>query len=421
MTMKPESSISADEIRYLRELAGRYAEYAELPVMRDREALWYAHNSLEGSRPPVIMEIDSFLDDLLPECRCTHPFAMEMERYLQAGITNHELVDDDKVISGWYEVPLSISTDTYGMDIGVQYSPDEKGRLIGFAYDHPIRDLETDLGKLRPSRYQLNQEETDLRKRVAEDAFGEILPVRITNRSLDWFVAPSKQVVELMGMERMMFDIMDHPKLIHELYAFLTADMKAFMRWQEEQSLLLPNNGNNYVGSGSYGFTRELPGDRKDTITSGDLWGNMNSQETVGISPQMFEEFIYPYYRELAAEFGLVYFGCCEPVHDIWKNCISNLPNLRKVSISAWCDEEFMGEALKGSNVIYSRKPSPNFIGVGRLDDEAFSEHIAHTLSCARGCSAEIIFRDIYTLDGDTSKPGRAVAIVRKLIEEYWG
>lgn len=80
-----------------------------------------------------------------------------------------------------------------------------------------------------------------------------------------------------------------------------------------------------------------------------------------------------------------------------------------------------MGEALKGSRVIYSRKPSPNFIGVGAtLDEKAFRAHIRKTLAAAQGCHMEFIFRDVYTLSGDTSKPGRAVQITRELIEEMW-
>ena len=108
----------------------------------------------------------------------------------------------------------------------------------------------------------------------------------------------------------------------------------------------------------------------------------------------MYKRFVFPYYRELAAEFGQVYYGCCEPVHEIWDACVSQYPNLRKVSISAWCNEEYMGEALRHSPVIYSRKPSPNFIGVGdNFDTEAFSAHIRKTLTEARDCHLEIIFR----------------------------
>ena len=156
-------------------------------------------------------------------------------------------------------------------------------------------------------------------------------------------------------------------------------------------------------------------------MTTHDLWLNINSQETVSISPRMYGRFVFPYYRDLCEPFGLVYYGCCEPVHDIWKDYVSKLPHLRKVSISAWCNEEFMGEALQGSRVIYSRKPSPTFVGVGTtFDAEGFRAHIAKTLRAARGCKAEIIFRDIYTVSGDRTKPGQAVRITREAIEALW-
>jgi hypothetical protein len=59
-------------------------------------------------------------------------------------------------------------------------------------------------------------------------------------------------------------------------------------------------------------------------------------------------------------------------------------------------------------------------VGVGTFDEAAFTAHIARTLRAAQGCSLEIIFRDIYTLDGDISKPGRAVRVVRRLVEKMW-
>jgi hypothetical protein len=135
----------------------------------------------------------------------------------------------------------------------------------------------------------------------------------------------------------------------------------------------------------------------------------------------MYEEFVFPSYSEIARRFGLVYYGCCEPVHGIWERCVSKLPGLRKVSISPWCDEEFMGNALRGSGVIYSRKPSPTFIGVGKVfDEEGFSRHMTRTVSAARGCTLEVIMRDVYTLTGDLSKPARAVTILRGVIDRVW-
>lgn len=82
-----------------------------------------------------------------------------------------------------------------------------------------------------------------------------------------------------------------------------------------------------------------------------------------------------------------------------------------------------MGSMLKNSNVIYSRKPAPHYIGMmeSAFDEEAFRQHIADTLNAARGCKLEFIFRDVYTLSDDKSKPGRAVKIVREMIDKMWG
>ena len=123
-----------------------------------------------------------------------------------------------------------------------------------------------------------------------------------------------------MGLEAMMINLLDHPDEMSVLFNFITADMLALLDSQVSRSLLQLNNGNDYIGSGSYGFTGELPG--PDFMTGGqvrstDLWGNINSKESVGISPDMFEEFIFPSCVELAKRFGLVYYGCCEPVHTI--------------------------------------------------------------------------------------------------------
>ena len=151
------------------------------------------------------------------------------------------------------------------------------------------------------------------------------------------------------------------------------------------------------------------------------MWWNVNSQETVGVSPDMYKEFFYPYYKDLAEHFGITYYGCCEPMHDIWDDCICNLPNLRKVSINPWTDQEFMAEKLRGSQIIYSRKPSPNYLGIRyEFNQDEYREHIAETLRIAKGCEMEFICRDVYNLNGNQEKMGQAVRIIREEIEKSW-
>lgn len=421
--MQLAETMSPEERRCLRELARKYRDYALLPIMEQRKQLWYDHNALRGQRPPVVMEIGGFLAELLPSRRCASPVATKIETNLLAAIVNHELIDDDKVISPEYVLPLRLGLREFDLDISQHRAVDATGRKLGYADEHPITDLERDLPKLRHSTFWVDRDGTVAEQRAIEEAIGDILPVQIENHFLRWHLGLSSKIVRLMGMELMLVEMADRPELIQALYRFLVDDIHACLNWQEREGLLTLNNSNNYAGAGSYGFTRELPRPASvpgKVLSTGDLWGNLNSQETVGISPSMYVELIYPAYEELASRFGMVYYGCCEPVHDLWERCLCRLPNLRKVSVSAWCDESRIGEMLRGGRVIYSRKPSPNFVGVGSFDEAAFAAHITRTLTAARGCSLEIIFRDIYTLCGDVSKAGRAVRMVRDLVDRVW-
>lgn len=416
--------IRQQEREYLRELAKKLLEYANLTIMDERRKLWYKHNVLKGEQPVIVMENMGFIEEILPSSRCETSAAKEIERNLLIPIMNHECINDDKVISPYYEIYWRIGSIDNGIETKREFAIDSDGRALGYADRHPITDLKRDLSSLKRSNFHVDREGTLTWKNFVDEVIGDILPTKMKNESFRWHATPSQKAVQLMGLEPMMFAMMDYPDDMHALYRFLVDDILAFVKWQEKEGLLELNNENDYAGAGSYGFTDELPTNeckKSGHITTKDLWVNMNSQETVGISPAMYGEYIYPYYEQIAKEFGLVYYGCCEPVHTTWNEYVSKLQNLRKVSISPWCDEEFMGNALSGKSVIYSRKPSPNFIGVkDSFDQKAFSEHISKTLKAAKDCKLEFIFRDSYTLSGDLTKPAKAVQITRNLIEEMW-
>jgi hypothetical protein len=410
------------ERAYLRELARKQAEYAALPVMAERAARWRAHNACRPGRPMVVIELNTFLRDFMVPLRTTSPEAQQIERSLLYWIRNHELVDDDKVVPDVFAVNTHIEFRLCGLDLQADRASDEQGRSIGYHFDQPIRDLRADWDVVQPSTWRADREATAQEMAIAEDVLGDILPVVEQNRSLDWGGMLSWRALRLMSMEGMLTALMDTPDEFHRLMAFLRDDLLAYMRWQEAEGLLTLNNGNHYAGAGSYGYTDELPAPGYDgRVRLCDRWHNLNSQETVGVSPRMFAEFYAPYYHDIARVAGLVYFGCCEPVDKLWDPSLRTMPNLRKVSISPWCDQAYMGEALRGEKVIYSRKPMPQFLGVGNTwDEEGFAAHVAETLTAARGCTVEFIYRDVYALGGDVDKPGKAVRTIRRLIDEMW-
>lgn len=413
--------ITSKDRAIIRELAKHQAEYANLPEMYEKKKLWYLHNSLKSPRPMIVVEESTFAEDLLPPLECETEIGRRMEYQLLMNVVNHRLIKDDKVVPDKFPVTPSISMDEFGVKIINERAEDEKGRKIGFKTIHQIIDVDKDISKLSPAKLRVDHNATKQRVELANDILGDILPVVVENSSIVWFGGITGKMINLMGMEAMFTDMILNPDGYHKLMNFVTDNMINVFKWTEDNDTLTLNNQNHYAGAGSFGFTDELPQDDfEGKVRLKDLWLNFNSQETVGISPEMFGDMVYPYYEKAAKLAGLTYYGCCEPVDSIWQY-ISKLSNLRKVSISKWCDEEFMGEALAGSKIIYSRKPDPNYIGVGRnLDEEAFAEHIGKTLKAAKGCGVEIIFRDIYTLTGDINKPGRAVEIVRQEIDKIW-
>ena len=404
--------ISENEKLYLRELAKKQKELACLPIMEERKRLWYLHNALKGERPMVVMEEGTFLEEILPPLKCQSEDGRRIERQLLQTILPEQLFQDDKVVTDEFRVEIVVDFRLF--DIALKKTLASDG--VGFHIEPALECLEDNLGLLKKSVFSYDKEETLRRKTVAEEVFGDILKVRLVNTVNCWSFALTEHIVLLMGMENMFCSMKIEEDEFHTLMSKLVEEMIRFLRWQEEQGILFLNNGNDYLGSGSFCFSTELPGtDFDGKVLSKNVWGHLNSQASIGISPEMYHEFIAPYYARMAEEFGLLYYGCCEPVELYWDQDISRYSNLRKVSISPWCDEEFMAERLASGNVIYSRKPSPNFLGIKKeFDEDAFRKYIRHTAELTKGGKTEYIFRDIYKLHGNLEKLRKAVQIVRE-------
>jgi hypothetical protein len=114
---------------------------------------------------------------------------------------------------------------------------------------------------------------------------------------------------------------------------------------------------------------------------------------------------------------GLWYYGCCEPVHPIWESSLITIPNIKKVSISKWCDEEMMGHHLRNSGIVYSRKVDATFVGLeGDIKADELAGYIRATMKHAKECQIEFIYRDILSTYGNPGKLKTAVDIIRREI-----
>lgn len=402
----------------LRSLAHTQLEWANDPKNLECREAWRRHGALQKSRPLVSVEIDTFEQEVVTNrLRCEDAQARRLERRLYRHFTNRELFDDDWVVPDYFPITLECNFHLFGQDLACTHVHDEASGSVAYQYEHPIRDLHDDYHLVeQPSTWDIDEEGFAAYKALAEDAFGDILPVR---RVMNALYAPiTQRVVHWMGMENMFFAMYDYPNEFHGMMQRMTQDQIAFFDMLEQKGLLLPTAGDERLWQGSRCFTDELPG--KGPVKLSDVWGYLDSQESSGLSPAMYGEFIFSYYRRVAQRFGLLSYGCCEAVDPVWQY-LCTLPNLRKVSISPWCNEETMGERLRGGGITYLRKPSPNFLGVGTaLDEEGLRAHMERTARAACGCPLEFSQRDVYTIHHDPGKVRRYVQITRQSVERYY-
>jgi hypothetical protein len=165
----------------------------------------------------------------------------------------------------------------------------------------------------------------------------------------------------------------------------------------EEQGLLGHGQATIHC-SGAY--TDELPaeGFDPDHSRARDLWTSGMAQIFASVSPAMHQEFELDYANRWYERFGLVYYGCCEPLHDKI-DIIRGIPHVRKISMSPWVDVEKGAERI-GPDYVFSRKPSPALLAVDSWDPGAVRRDLEDTLeTCARhGCPVEFILKDISTV-----------------------
>ena len=405
--------MEAKEREFIRDLAKRKLELANTPHMQSLAKEWAAHNDLHGSRPMIHFEMGTVGDPGFKyECQCTSPDARNVEWQLGESMQNYVMVGDDRAVTPDFYVSYGSWFKLFDM------TPDRTMTDgIGFHINPQITSLDS-LENIKPSSMGFDEGSFKRSYEYYGDLFGDILEVKGGMSCTG--ISPTNSLVHLMTMENMFTEMYDNPENCHELMERLTTDFLKYLTELERRKMLLPCCGNNWVGQGTFAFSDELKSSGE--ITLGDVWFYMDSQETVGVSPKMFNEFFFPYFKRMSEKCARLSYGCCEPVHPFWADSLSKFENLRKISISPWCDEEYMGEQLRGTKVIYQRKPSPLFTGGTdyALDEDGFRAHIRKTLKAAEGCKLEITFRDVYRLNGNLSKPRRAVEIVREEIENCW-
>ena len=435
-------TVSATERTVLRDLARQVAALAALPIQAERRRLWTAHNGLRGERPMVLTYPEGAWLECLPPAAmvCRKPLLYGWEQRLRMQLYNHAHFGDDHVVDPWFNLPWRLGSTGWGLDAAMRHAEDASWRaedcyhlhpnysltLRGtkghgaYNWDPPLREP-ADIERLRPVGWQVDREASARDFDLAQELFGDLLTIR--RNGWVWVMAGSApHMVQLRGMEQLMMDVFDRPEWVHRPSRFIVEGLDAMYADRERQGLLCTNHQAEWVGTGGMGCTDELPapGFHPDHVRRCDMWGAAQSQDLVGFSPAMLEEFFLQYSNPMLAKFGLNSYGCCEPLHDRI-DVIRRIPNLRRVSISPWCDVAKAAAGF-GRDYVFSWKPNPAMLSTERFDETALKKLLVDGLRVTRehGCQVEILMKDLHTVRDQPDRIGRYVQLAREAIDEVW-
>ena len=422
MTNTP--SLSKHDVKILRELGAWKATTSETPENREKIRAWIQHDAgIPGARVMVIAETWYTTDKYFPfsenELICSDPWARGIEREFRLKKFEIEVIRDDHMVLPWVEYAPHI----HASDFGIPSSQYRKADAdLAFQYHAQLKNLDkTDFARIHHREFRRDREPEEIERQRLETVFAGILKVRRRNSQWQLSLPITNACLDFVGLDGFMTLIYDNPEGLHRLMAFIRDDHLNYIRFLEEKNLLELNNESDYVGSGCMGFSEQLPAaDFSGTARAKDLWYFCESQESVGISPGQYGEFVFPYIRAIAERFGRVYYGCCEGVDPVLEY-IGQLTNLKRLSISPWSNEEKIGKYCRKSNVVYSRKPSPNFFMAAEYDEGAVRAQFKKTVACAEGCRLEFIQRDVYTVNNEPERFARWVELAREAGDKHRG
>jgi hypothetical protein len=392
------------DLLLIRDLAAQVAEAAALPVQEEKRRLWRRLNALQPERPMVMIDQvcwhEMNVDDELT-LRCSEPECQAYEQFLRRTLFQWRHFPVDMVVEDFIRVPKAI----YNSEFGV--GTEEEIRVSDSANDvvshHYLNQFESmdDLEKVQYPQISHDPAETERRLAVAHDLFNGLLEVRPWG--YDPYLSLWDPISTWMGVEKALYAIVDKPELMHALVGRMTESYLGMLDQLEAAGLLSgPQSLIHCTGA----FTDELPKPGYDPLRwrTQDMWMFGLAQMFSSVSPRMFQEYEVDYASRICERFGLVYYGCCDPLDKKMKQ-VRRIPNVRKVSMSPWADQRG-GAAEIGGDYVFSRKPSPAMLAYDAFDGEMVRDDLLATIKVceANGCPLELILKDISTVRYD---PGR--------------
>ena len=401
----------------IRRLAAEVAEIAALPVQEEKRAMWRRLNGKQPVRPMVMIDQvcwnEMNVDDELT-LTCEDAECRGYEDQLRKILYQWRHFPVDMVVESFMRVSKAVHNTGFG--VGVQETiavSDPTNSVVGHSFTNQF-DTDADLDKIQTPRIWHDTAETARRLEVAHALFEGTLGV--VEYGFDPYLSVWDPISSWMSVEGALYALIDRPEYMAELVRRIVNGYMSMLDQLEEQGLLCHSQSLVHC-TGAYTDELPAPGFDPQRPRTKDIWMFGLAQMLSTVSPEMFEEFEIDACMPFFQRFGLVYYGCCDPL-DRKMAQVRKIPNVRKISMSPWVDEEIGAAEIKG-DYVYSRKPNPALLAWPEFNETAAREHIQMTVDiCARhGCPLELIFKDISTVAYQPQRLWRWAEITMEVVE----
>jgi hypothetical protein len=403
----------------LRPLAMEYAQAAREPRNAQRRALHTASNDLHMTRPAVMideipwaqMDFDGSL-----ACRCEEDELRGVERWMRRQLFQYRHFPADMILQGHVGVGKHVRSTGIGVECQDHtLTSSHATSIISHEYVDQL-EAEEALERIRPPVLTYDEAETRRRWTKIGTAIGDILPVKITGLGY-FYIASWDDVARYRGVTPILMDLIERPEHSHAVIEKITQCKEAEMA-QREALGALENDGLS-LHCTPY-LTDDLPKPSGGAVTRQNVWGRGMAQIFGAVSREMHAEFDIEYMKRTAGTCGLVYYGCCEPLHNKI-DIVERIPNLRKIGVTPWANVDMAAEIIGGRYVV-SAKPNPAAVAVASLDEAALRRELGGILDACKRNGArglDITLKDISTCMGRPENIFRWERIAMEMVEAW--
>jgi len=393
----------------IRELGRRHAEIAALPRQQETIDGWRRLNGLQSTRPMVRLdqlawgELDWGAEEMVNREGLLRMVEGRMRRTIHAW----ENFKADMVVLPAFALAKTVRNARRGPKIEVEQLGLSQRYTEQLATVEEVRALETPIIETDP---ELDQRQLE---QVGEILDG-ILPVKLVG--LGRHSGLWDGITTIISPERMLYDLIDRPEYVTELIGKFVEMESGVLDQFEEQGLLEAAPPEIHCTGA---FCDELPSADYDgkKATAKDTWTMSMAQMFAEVSPAMQDEFDITPLKPLLERYALVYYGCCEPLHNKI-DIIRKIKNVRKISVSPWADKEIAAERIDG-DYVFSAKPNPSYVAMESFDADLVRKDLTETVEICRrhNTPCELILKDVSTVRNDPTRLTAWEQIAMEVVE----